>query len=530
MKTRKHLIQSKSTTRDGTTLSEVLVSLLVMSIGVVSLITLFPISVLRSAQATHLTNSANLRYNVEAMLGARPDLYTIAKSWQAGQSYAVGDFVTPMELTAMKAPPVVFQCTQAGISGIVEPNWDYRDGNLTRNDGSWNQATQTYDNPVIWTTIRLKNYVVDPLGEVLMAGSPSDAVYRQTNRGDFFGNDGSIPTRLIRAFSGGVANEVAADDMATLPDSWINQAESTRINYDSTSGQSCTLGDLQEFLTPVTNGYPNTRIVFFNDTGKVSHVRQIASTSANNQTAQTVNWIGSLPSGFNPVKARIDTKSRRYTWMLSIRRSFGGASLMDVVVFFKRPFSPKDEQLYPATFQTGAIDVSNSDPQNDRWANFVRDPGTDGFRGSSGDDNGVYGDEDIGELGWPGSDDTARNWVVLQWNTSGDKPFVKKGGFITDAENLRWYRITDYFEGPTPESVMTLANITTSIAAYTPDAPLAGHRSILVRVENSILQNGTQPTGGPNVSAIGGTPRGRAMLMRGIIDVYPIRTHLTWEE
>ena len=74
---------------------------------------------------------------------------------------------------------------------------------------------------------------------------------------------------------------------------------------------------------------------------------------------------------------------------------------------------------------------------------------------------------------------------------------------------------------------MRAAGIDTSIAAYTPDAALDRHRSILVRIENSILQNGAQPTGGQNVSAIGGTPRGRAMLMRGIIDVYPIHTNLT---
>ena len=454
MKTRKHLIQSKSTPRDGTTLSEVLVSLLVMSIGVVSLITLFPISVLRSAQATHLTNSANLRYNVEAILGARPDFCSMS----------------------------------------------------------------------------VNNYVIDPLGEVLMAGSPSDAVYRRVNGVDYFGNNGSFPTRWIRAFSGlANENEIAADDLATLPDSWINQAESTRIIYDPARGQTCTLGDLAEFITPVTGGVPNTRIVFFDDTGKVSHVRQVTSTSAVNQSAQTLNWSDSspLPSGFRPVKARVDTKSRRYTWLLSVRPSSIGAPLMDVIVFFKRPFSPKDEQLYPATFQTGAIDVANSDTLNDRWVNFVSDPGSDGYRGSQGDDNGVNGVEDPGELGWPGSDDTARNWVVVQWDTSGDKPFVKKGGFITDAENLRWYRITYYFEGPTPDSVMRAAGIDTSIAAYTPDAALDRHRSILVRIENSILQNGAQPTGGQNVSAIGGTPRGRAMLMRGIIDVYPIHTNLT---
>lgn len=57
-----------SATRAGVTLSEVLVSMLLMSIGVVSLATLFPISVLRTAQATQLTHAVFLRNNAEAAI------------------------------------------------------------------------------------------------------------------------------------------------------------------------------------------------------------------------------------------------------------------------------------------------------------------------------------------------------------------------------------------------------------------------------------------------------------------------------
>ena len=57
-----------NTARAGVTLSEVLISMLIMSIGVVSLATLFPISVLRTAQATQLTHSVFLRNNAEAFV------------------------------------------------------------------------------------------------------------------------------------------------------------------------------------------------------------------------------------------------------------------------------------------------------------------------------------------------------------------------------------------------------------------------------------------------------------------------------
>lgn len=52
--------------RSGLTLSEVLISMLIMSVGVVCLATLFPISVLRTAQATQLTHAVFLRNNAEA--------------------------------------------------------------------------------------------------------------------------------------------------------------------------------------------------------------------------------------------------------------------------------------------------------------------------------------------------------------------------------------------------------------------------------------------------------------------------------
>lgn len=508
--------------RAGTTLSEVLVALLVMAVGVVSLITLFPISVLRSAQAAHLTNAANLRYNVEALLGARPELYSISRGWVASGSYAVNDFVIPTELTAVKAPPVVFRCTQAGTSGAVEPNWDFQNGNTTN------------DNGVRWVTFRLRNYVIDPLGEVLMSATPSDYAYRNTNNGDFFGNYGGNPVQGsaqmpgmvgVRAFAGGVTTEPAADDLGASPDNWTPEVESRAVTLNSLG--DCTLTDLQDLITPISAGFPSARIILFDITGKISHTRQIDSTSASG-LAQNITWNKPLPSGFTPATAKVDLKSRRYTWMLSVRRSFGGASLMDVVIFFKRPFSPKDEELYPASFQTGAIDTRYSNAANDYWANFVIDPGYDGLPGVAGyDDDGFNGVDDAGELGFPGSDDAPRNWVVIQYDASGDKekPFVKKGGYVTDGENLRWYRILDYYEAATPELAMRSAGIDTTVTAYTPDAPLSGnHRSIFIRVENKILQNGTQPSGGA-----GGTPRGRAMLMRGIVDVYPIRTHQTWD-
>lgn len=505
--------------RAGTSLSEVLISLLVMSVGVVSLATLFPIAVLRSVQATHLTNATNLRFNVEALLSVRPELYTIGTPWKAGTPYAEGALVTPTELTSLKSPPVVFMIPigsgGAGTSGTLEPNWSLNDGSTTSDGG------------VTWTTFRLQNYVIDPLGKWNVESS-----YRSTaNNGDFFGNYNGAPRAIqlptgaynVRAFPGlGATNQFLASEIATLPDSWITQAESNAVtNLQSTATTfSCDLTDMQVDVAqslPIdaTGAFPQSRIVFFDVTGKFSEVRPITACGALSGANVTVTWpafSGAL--SISPVRARVESKEQRYSWLLSVRRGFSGTSFMDVVVFFRRTYSAKDEQVYPATFTASM------------------DPGYDGQPGVQGvDDDGDGTIDNSRELGWPGSDDSSRNWVVVQYDdAAGDKPYLKKGGFVTDADGLRWYRIIDIIEGDlinghTPAAVMTKAGLnTTNIVPDGVPTAFTTPKAIFLRIENKILQSGPQP------SAPGGQPNGGAILMKGIIDVYPIRTHLTWED
>ena len=508
----------------GATLSEVLVSLLVMSIGVVSLATLFPISVLRSLQATQLTSAANLRYNVEAFLGVNPQFYTIGTGWQRATSYVVGDLVTP---TGCCSPSIVLVCTMPGTSGSVEPTWNTADGSFT--------SDPVPGGPLQWQTYRLQNYVVDPLGKHLV-----ETNYRQTTNGDYFGFDAAAnaPRQVLRSFPGVLrygqnlaslqnlglaANQDMAADFATLPDSWISQVEVPLLHPVATTvtSTSCILTDVPYDLIPTTPttpaGYLPSRIVLFDITGKISHVRPISNIGTWTAPTQTITWpsatvaSGPLPSGFVPVRARVETKERRYTWMLSVRRD-GDSFQMEIVVFFRRPFSGKDEQVYPATF-TSVVDLGYDEKYG--VANYDDDY-----------DSPSVTDE-IDELGFVGSDDTPRNWVVVQYDGTGAKPFVKKGGYVTDADNLRWYRILDVFESDTPANVMTKAGLNRTGTIYPPDQSFFGANtaSILLRVENKIVDSGPQPP--KNASGVPtGPPTGKAMLMRNIIDVYPIRTRV----
>jgi Tfp pilus assembly protein PilV len=62
--------------RNGSTLSEVLVALLIMAIGVISLASLFPISVLKTAKATQLTTAADICYNARSWCEMYPYIIT----------------------------------------------------------------------------------------------------------------------------------------------------------------------------------------------------------------------------------------------------------------------------------------------------------------------------------------------------------------------------------------------------------------------------------------------------------------------
>ena len=73
MQTQKSIATANSSMyRRGVTLTDVLKSLMIMAIGVTSVMTLFTIATLRSAQATSLTNSELLKYNTKALFESRP--------------------------------------------------------------------------------------------------------------------------------------------------------------------------------------------------------------------------------------------------------------------------------------------------------------------------------------------------------------------------------------------------------------------------------------------------------------------------
>ena len=500
--------------RRGTSLSEVLVSTLVMSIGVVALATLFPISVLRSIQASQLTNAANLRYNAEAQVRAVPELINIGTEWQPASAYAAGDVVVPP--AGSDDRDRVYVCATAGTSGGAEPQWGRREGSTTT-DGS-----------AEWTTIIRQKYVVDPLGFMLVDESdPLNNAFRGTGltgAKQHFGNIAGNPFRsninrfpafgLYRPGDSAAWNEYRAASASVLPDTWNIQAETLEIGAVDTTARTVDLNgiDYGQLSSAVSVGTPDLvpdRLVLMDETGRNSHVLSISGLTGITNGTQ-LGWPAgqSYPTTFTPVRARVESLERRYSYLLSVRRGGAGAAHIDCVIFFRRTYGVQDEQVYSAIFRKV-------------------DRGPDGQPGfASTDDNGDGTDDDAGELLWSGSDDKTRNFVIVQYdNTSNYKPFFKKGGFICDAQNLQWYRVTDVAESS------TLLAPAAAIASVTPSGyevdPVATNMNSFIRltldrnvVENSALDNTLQPV---TITVGGIDTYGGAVLMRGIVDVFPLR-------
>ena len=373
----------------------------IMGIGVVSLATLFPISVLRTAQATQLSHAVFLRNNAEALIESNPAII--------GNSQIYG---------------------------------------------------------------ALGYGVVDPLGAQLIGTSFAGTYYRS---------------------NGTATNLLSADALATLPDSWTavrddvvtTSAAVTATNLGA-SPPFITLGSPTSTLNVRSNFTPKNslhRIVMFDVTGKFATIRNIHQVAGgtlpgpndvswwdvNSSTGQSLTFGPSVPSGFIPGRVKIEFQDRRYTWMLTVRKHwnpigpvagadgqpgvsgvdddnngtkddaselhFGGSdddpnwvAELDLAVFYNRSFNSADEATFKLVPVTWGFDqapgVRGVDEDQDTYVDWT-------------DVNNTV--PDLDEVGWLGSDDNRTATITF----GSTKPNIKKGGYMLETTQLKWYRILD---------------------------------------------------------------------------------------
>jgi hypothetical protein len=431
-------LNSQPSTKRGTTLTEVLMSLMVMGLGIVTLASLFPISIMRSVQATQLTQAAILRYNAGARIDALPQLLQPADQWRAidpqtgdPMEHQLGDWVYDH-----RDPRRIYRCIQAGTSDPVDTALDSEGNpdNITplftwpTHTGQWIEEPNS-DPPVRWQAFEAR-FVVDPLGYYEMV-----EVDNTLTR--YFGNRNENPQQLLRRYNGRVTgtNIVQAKErarrMVSQPDSFEEGYVGEPVALDFASNtlqlpQEVDLSDLQSILQSNAAGTTNIEIraILYDAFARQSQTRRITTVD---NTAKIITWAEALPGGpagpySNISEVRLQTRDLRYSWMLSVRKSVDGGSNVNVVVFFGRSGHPNDEWVYQTPPFANLPTVIQNELQNAPNSNRA-----DNFRAF---------------------DKRPPNFPkrVFLDTTGSPSPFLKKGGFVLDPENAHWYRIENYIE------------------------------------------------------------------------------------
>ena len=160
--------------RAGVTLTEVLMSLLVMGIGVVSVATLFPLAVLRGARATQYTAGTVLKQNAEETLNVSASPSLAPGAFPA----AIGGVPTDLPGDGFDVSPILLKFSPGVPSAamVLDPDANGSEDtfgpDLYGAGGPGTQRDTVPDNDwdVNGTADSFRKYVVDPLGAAVLAG------------------------------------------------------------------------------------------------------------------------------------------------------------------------------------------------------------------------------------------------------------------------------------------------------------------------------------------------------------------------
>ena len=455
--------------RTGVTLTEVLMSLMIMSIGISAVAVLFPLATLRSIQANRLTHGAILKYNVEGILQAEPNLIFDPDSDGDLQEHFV-----PVGQRNYVVDPFGFYTLYADANPFYATygNDGTNPGFLTR----WGGGVQTLDAPPQLTTpthlsaLRLLGLVKSNQGDGWSLNIDTTALNTVTAGGMVLGvtlptdldlRDTATSELLMSSFPGGANFEYL------IPD-----PELYRIVLYSLDGQRSQTFPLTHIDTTTNTAYWSEDI---DGDGTADHDYNMNGTGD----------IRPLPVEFGASVGRVILQSRKvndFNWMLTVRRrSDGFVRNVDVVVRYSDGADALNERLFEAMFVRGSTAIG------------IRYP----YRANAADKT---------------------------------TPKFRKGGFVFDAQNARWYRIQDYREVPVGnigwawpyyDAVVFTEDVITDAGGedqYTVDG--AG---------SSILLNGAIDTVGGVSEDLrqpgnndGNLTPGYAMFPASVIEVYPM--------
>lgn len=172
--------------RSGATLTEVLMAILIMGIGMIGVISLFPAAVLRSVQAHALTTSANLRFNAETALALYPQILANPERNISGVRYH-------------QQPDPAFMVDPLGLltHGIADGTQLGGGGTLRRFSAgfsSLSSAEEIFSSADKWT-VRYEGFPTT--GSVDTSDNPQTLTFSDLNKQQIYVGPGIAPTRVV---------------------------------------------------------------------------------------------------------------------------------------------------------------------------------------------------------------------------------------------------------------------------------------------------------------------------------------------
>lgn len=470
-------------------------SLMIMSIGVSAVAVLFPISTLRSIQANQLTHAAIVKYNVEALIQSDP-------AWIFDPDRD-GDLQEHFR-------------TRASRNYIVDPlgfYTHYADGNtglagIFGNDGA--ASPSPYGTLTRWGGGLKTVFGKDHTNSAADASALRLAALTLSSQGDGWTTDiDAVPLSLITTADGTIGV-----NLATGPDLDLSSVGTSSLQVPGTAPDKYLIADPELYRIVLFSGdgmhtqaFPLTYI-----DKATNAVTWSEDTDADGTGDHDFNMSGTmdapedirpLPVEFAGEVSRVLLQTRKtndFSWLLSVRRrSDGFARSVDIVVRYSDGVDPQDERLFEAT--------------------FVKDANVVGIK---------FG--------------------------AGNPPAAKKGKFILDVQNAKWYRIQEYREKPTVNISWPYPSYDAVVFTETRITDAAGEDQFSKYDSSgatSLLLNGTldaeqyegngtlanpKKTNSAPPPAMVGVPEanylngngdavldfGLAMFPTGIIDVYPV--------
>ncbi|WP_296462002.1 hypothetical protein [Rubinisphaera sp.] len=437
----------------GATLVEILMAMMVMSIGLVSVASLFPVAILRSVQATQLTNAALQYRKCEDYLRAFPDL------------------------------------TRNHFDGTrVRGNYEFTPDSVT-----WNRRGA----PTNIFELQDREYttVIDPLGALRFSqqGVPGFPI---ACGGDPYGlhPDGGMANDIDRygvdRTNGGFNMSLfdqrsLAYEIFASRDSWSMYSSSVEVSppggvYDSLQLNDMTIDSLNELNNSYVNTVdPNDRIlvraIVISKTGKQSHTSLVNGVDSANRR---VSLVSPLPNNglYSAIpEVRLEIFELRYTSLITVSkrlRSFGADNNFGDATVDDDGDGTADNNFYEVVWP-GSDDDESVQVLEANLVIFFR-------RTFSTLNEQVYGVEGMGK----GSTQAVK--VFWDGSIPDSKPRIEAGEWVFDVRNGHWYQIRTVLleEGSGTSSLKWISSNNNRFAIVELDRPAESTASFLMFVPN----------------------------------------------